>query len=69
MAPQQARYIVDTVRAAVDSADNETVSLVTAMDIRPFVRRLFEKESVELPVLSFQELTSDVTLEPLAEIH
>ncbi len=69
MPPEQARYIVETVQSAIEAARDESVSLVTAMDIRPFVRRLFEKESIEVPVLSYQELTSDVRLERLAEVR
>ena len=43
--------------------------LVTAMDIRRYVRKIIEGELYELAVLSFQELTQEVTVQPLAKIE
>ena len=42
--------------------------LLTAMDIRRYVRKLLEQELYELPVLSYQELTPEVTIQPLSRI-
>lgn len=42
--------------------------LVTAMDTRRYLRKLIEMELYELPVLSYQELTEEITLQPLARI-
>lgn len=42
--------------------------LLTAMDIRRYVRKLIELEIYELPVLSHQELTEEITIRPLGRI-
>jgi type III secretion protein V len=38
------------------------------MDVRRFVRKLIEAEMPDLPVLSYQDLTDEITLQPLAKI-
>ena len=43
--------------------------IVTAMDIRRYVRKLIEIELYDLAVLSFQELTQEVTVQPLGRIE
>jgi type III secretion protein V len=42
--------------------------LLTSMDVRRFVRKLIEAEMPDLPVLSYQDLTEEITLQPLAKI-
>ena len=42
--------------------------LITAMDIRRYVRKMLEIELYDLAVLSFQELTQEITVQPLAKI-
>ena len=42
--------------------------IVTAMDIRRYVRKIIEIELYDLAVLSFQELTQEVTVQPLGKI-
>lgn len=42
--------------------------LLVAMDIRRYVRKLIESELYELPVLSFQELTKDINIQPIGRI-
>jgi len=42
--------------------------LLTSMDIRRYVRRLIEQEFYDLPVLSYQELTPEITTQPIARI-
>ena len=42
--------------------------IVTAMDIRRYVRKVLEIELYDLAVLSFQELTQEVTVQPLGRI-
>lgn len=43
-------------------------ALLCSIDIRRHVRGLLEDDFFELPVLSFQELTKDIQVEPLAQI-
>ncbi len=42
--------------------------LLTSMDIRRYVRKLIELEMPSLPVLSYQDLTEEITIQPLAKI-
>ncbi len=42
--------------------------LLTSMDIRRYVRKLVETEYEDLPVISYQELTPEVTVQPLGRI-
>ncbi|MEY2907664.1 MAG: hypothetical protein RLZZ602_187, partial [Pseudomonadota bacterium] len=42
--------------------------LITAMDVRRYIRRMIESELPELPVLSYQELANDITLQPVARV-
>jgi len=42
--------------------------LLIAMDIRRYVRKLIESDFYELPVMSFQELTKDINVQPIARI-
>lgn len=42
--------------------------LLIAMDIRRYVRKLIEADFYELPVMSFQELTKDINVQPIASI-
>lgn len=43
-------------------------ALITTMDVRRYLRRLVETELPELPVLSYQELSADITLQPVAKV-
>ena len=51
----------------ISHLENKPV-LVTAMDIRRYVRKMLEIELYDLSVLSFQELTQEVTVQPLGKI-
>ncbi|MEE4377493.1 MAG: type III secretion system export apparatus subunit SctV [Candidatus Competibacteraceae bacterium] len=42
--------------------------MVVSMDIRRYVRKLIEMELYELPVLSYQELTQEITVQPLDRV-
>ncbi|MDA8000269.1 MAG: type III secretion system export apparatus subunit SctV [Alphaproteobacteria bacterium] len=68
--PEISRRIVESVRRQTEHArGGETPSvLVTEMDIRRYLRRLIEVEIPELPVLSFQEVAPEITLQPLDRI-
>jgi type III secretion protein V len=39
------------------------------MDIRRYVRKMIEQDLYELPVLSYQELTQEVNIQPLARVE
>jgi type III secretion protein V len=42
--------------------------LVTAIDVRRFLRKFIEREMFRLPVLSFQELGDDLQMHVLGNI-
>jgi type III secretion protein V len=42
--------------------------LLTSMDIRRYVRKMIEQEFYGLPVLSYQELTPEISVQPLGRI-
>lgn len=68
--PQTAKEFVNAVREEVGdlSKSTEKPVLLTSMDIRRYVRKLIEMEFYELPVLSHQELTEEITIQPLGKI-
>ena len=68
--PEVSRKIVSEISARTAGArggDVPTV-LVTEMDLRRYVRRLIEQEIPDLPVLSYQEIAPEITLQPLDRI-
>ncbi len=67
----------DTSKKFVEQVKNEAGDigrhprkpvLLTSMDIRRYVKKLLELEIGELPVLSFQELTQEITIQPIGKI-
>lgn len=68
--PQTAKEFVNAVREEVGDISKATEKpvLLTSMDIRRYVRKLIEAEFYELPVLSHQELTEEITIQPLGKI-
>mgnify|MGYP001029472363 FL=1 len=42
--------------------------LLTSMDIRRYLRKMIEQDLYDLPVLSYQELTQEINIQPLARI-
>ncbi len=43
--------------------------LMVSMDIRRYVRRLIESKFYELPVMAYQEVTPEISVQPVARIH
>ena len=68
--PEAAKRIVSSIRErTMQEGESETSPvLVTALDIRRYVRRLIEAELPELPVLSYQEIVPEIALQPLGRI-
>jgi type III secretion protein V len=69
--PQSSKRIVQAIKLAVGDitmVQNRPV-LLTSMDIRRYVRKLVEQDIGELAVLSYQELTQDINIQPLARIE
>ncbi|MDR1458548.1 MAG: type III secretion system export apparatus subunit SctV [Puniceicoccales bacterium] len=68
--PDTAKQIVHKVKEEIGdfSRESNRPVLLTSMDIRRYVRKLIELELYELPVLSHQELTEEITIQPLGRI-
>ena len=63
--------IVNAVKALAEGKlDGEARPVVlTAMDVRRYLRRLLDAQLPELPVLSHQEITAEISLQPLGRIE
>ena len=69
--PAQTQRLVSQTKSLVGDIsrlENRPV-IVTAVDIRRYVRKIIEIELYDLAVLSFQELTQEVTVQPLGKIE
>lgn len=69
--PNISKRLLDVIKSLVGdpSASTQRPVLVTAMDIRRYVRKLIEQDLYELAVLSFQELALDVNIQPLGRVE
>lgn len=64
------KFVANTVKSVGDLKKNQRKPvLLVAMDIRRYVRKLIESELYELPVLSFQELTKEINVQPVGRIN
>lgn len=66
--PEQISALIARISNIADSAERDSVAIVTSMDIRRYVRRMIEAKLNWLPVYSYQELGEHVELQPLGRI-
>jgi type III secretion protein, HrcV family len=68
--PETSASIVAKIRQEVGELTDSPPRpvLLTSMDIRRYVRKMIEQEFYELPVLSYQELTQEISVQPLGRI-
>jgi type III secretion protein V len=69
--PATSKKLVENIKRTVGDiglAAQKPV-LLTSMDIRRYLRKMIEQELYELPVVSYQELTSEINIQPLARIE
>jgi type III secretion protein V len=68
--PTVSRSILEVVKSQVGEAVRQTLPpvLLTSMDVRRYVKKLLETEIKTLPVLSYQELTTEIAIQPLGRI-
>ncbi|WP_022665944.1 type III secretion system export apparatus subunit SctV [Desulfospira joergensenii] len=71
LSPEGAKKIVEELRKALgDYKKKKQLPVVmTSMDIRRYVRKLFEKEFYDIAVVSYQELTPEVSVHPIGRIR
>jgi type III secretion protein V len=68
--PLSVKKLLQSVRKEVGNLweSNQRPVLLTSMDVRRYTRKLVEQEFYDLPVLSHQELTEEITIQPLGRI-
>lgn len=69
--PASSQKILDAVEAAAGPyrRSSQKPVLMVSMDIRRYVRRLIESKFYELPVMAYQEVTPEISVQPVARIH
>lgn len=69
--PGTSQRILSAVEAAAGRYRGHTQKpvLMVSMDIRRYVRRLIEPKFYELPVMAYQEVTSEISVQPVARIR
>jgi type III secretion protein V len=68
--PNVTKKFVDTLRKTVGDITQmpHKPVLLTSMDVRRYIKKLVESALPGLPVLSYQELTEEITIQPLARV-
>lgn len=69
--PTASKKLVDNIKRAVGDLSSalQKPVLLTSMDIRRYVRKMIEQDLYELAVLSYQELTQEINVQPLARVE
>ncbi|MDB5798399.1 MAG: EscV/YscV/HrcV family type secretion system export apparatus protein [Paucimonas sp.] len=69
--PATSKRLVEKIKRTVGDLALATQKpvLLTSMDIRRYMRKMIEQELNDLAVLSYQELTPEVNIQPLARIE
>ena len=69
--PAVSKRLMQSIKTSVGNiaAAAQKPELLSSMDIRRYVRKMIEQELFELPVLSYQEMTQEVNIQPLARIE
>ncbi len=68
--PAVTNRFMENIKNALGNVGDQTAtpSLVTSVEIRRHVRKLLETEHHDLPVLSYQELSPEITVQPICSI-
>ncbi|NHQ83531.1 EscV/YscV/HrcV family type III secretion system export apparatus protein [Chromobacterium vaccinii] len=69
LGPEENQAIVGEIRSALEQSGAGGAALVTAIDVRRFVRKLIERDLFSVPVLSFQELGDEAELKILGHVE
>ncbi|MEM8796790.1 MAG: type III secretion system export apparatus subunit SctV [Pseudomonadota bacterium] len=70
LSPDVHRQLIGSLKTAVGNINQHAMTpvMLAPMDIRRFMRKIVERDFPTLAVLSFQELTPDVNVQPLERI-
>ncbi|MBO8416308.1 MAG: type III secretion system export apparatus subunit SctV [Proteobacteria bacterium] len=66
--PNSSRAFLQEVRRVVSRKQGRRLVIIASIDIRRYVRRLIEAEFYDVPVLDYQELTPDISVQPVDRI-
>lgn len=68
--PAASKRLVENIKKTVGdlTATAQRPVLLTSMDIRRYLRKMIEQDLYDLPVLSYQELTQEINIQPLARV-
>jgi type III secretion protein V len=68
--PRTTQQIVEKMKKAAGDGQRQVRKpvVLTSMDTRRYFRKIIESEFPDLPVLSYQELTGEITVQPLARV-
>jgi type III secretion protein V len=69
--PAVGKRLVENIKRTVGDlmAGAQRPVLLTSMDIRRYLRKMIEQDLYDLPVLSYQELTQEINIQPLARVE
>ncbi|MDD2966848.1 MAG: type III secretion system export apparatus subunit SctV [Desulfovibrionaceae bacterium] len=69
--PDTSRRLIEAVKNAFNTQAKAVQKpvLLASMDIRRYVRRLLEAQMYELPVLAYQELTPEISVQPVSRVR
>lgn len=69
--PNTSQQIVTAVTEAAGKSlgSSQKPVLMVSMDIRRYVRRLIEGKLYELPVMAYQEVTPEISVQPVSRIR
>lgn len=69
--PPVSKRLIEAIRKTVGDLGGRPQKpvLLTSMDIRRYLRKMIEQDLYELPVLSYQELTQDINIQPLGRVE
>lgn len=69
--PDTTQRFLKAIREAVGNnlQSSQKLVFIASMDIRRYVRRLIEAEFYDLPVIAYQELTPEISVQPLHRIR
>jgi type III secretion protein V len=70
MDPQTVRSILAVVRKTLGDVSRipQKPVIIVSVDIRRYFRKMIEKDYYEIPVLSFQELSQEINIQPLGRL-
>ncbi|MCL3883300.1 type III secretion system export apparatus subunit SctV [Marivita sp. GX14005] len=71
LSPDTHKQLIGALKRAVGEVERHTMApvILAPMDIRRFLRKIVEREFPSLAVLSFQELSANVNVQPLERIE